>query len=209
MRNLTSRIVRRLLGRRRLGRYLIVPVLALSTMTGCYGPFNLTRNVHHWNGEVGGEWTNEGVFLVLVFFPVYSFASFLDAVIFNSVEFWTGDNLIEPYDGGGGGGAGGELTKTFTDGDRTVVITRSLDEANRLTVRFIEKGEEIDTLTLESVPGQATRLRDSSGAVLGVARTGPDGSLVLVGEDGTVQQNSSVDDLNRLRARLTADTPGS
>jgi hypothetical protein len=72
-------------------------VLCAAMLTAsCYGPFNLTRRVHHWNGEVGGKWAQEGVFLVFIILPVYGIATLADAVIFNSVEFWTGDNPIDP-----------------------------------------------------------------------------------------------------------------
>ena len=71
-------------------------VLCLSIFaSGCYGPFNLTRQVHHWNGTVvENEWGQEGIFLVLAIFPVYSLAMLGDALIFNSIEFWGGDNPI-------------------------------------------------------------------------------------------------------------------
>jgi hypothetical protein len=65
------------------------------TVSGCYGPFNLTRKVHHWNGEVGeSKWTNEAVFLGLAILNVYTVAALADVVIFNSVEFWSGKNPI-------------------------------------------------------------------------------------------------------------------
>ena len=66
----------------------------------CMGPFNMTKSVHHRNNNVGdpastgGKWANEGVFLACVIIPVYGFTMLADAVVFNSVEFWTGKNWI-------------------------------------------------------------------------------------------------------------------
>jgi hypothetical protein len=65
-------------------------------MSGCYGPFNLTKRVYAWNGEFEGDWAQEGMFLVLAILPVYGFAMLGDALIFNSIEFWGGDNPIDP-----------------------------------------------------------------------------------------------------------------
>jgi hypothetical protein len=79
-------------------RSALVAALCLATLTsGCYGPFNATRNLHHWNGQVSSnKWANEGVFLLMNIIPVYGLFILGDAIIFNSVEFWTGDNPIEP-----------------------------------------------------------------------------------------------------------------
>jgi hypothetical protein len=63
--------------------------------TACMGPFNWTGQVHHWNDKVtDNKWLNELVFLGLVIFPVYELSLFADAIVFNSVEFWTGKNWI-------------------------------------------------------------------------------------------------------------------
>ena len=65
-------------------------------MSGCYGPFNLTRQLHRWNGQVGDKYVNELVFLALTILPlpVYGVAVLGDMIIFNSIEFWTGRNPV-------------------------------------------------------------------------------------------------------------------
>jgi len=63
--------------------------------TGCYGPFNLTKRLHYWNGEVtGNKWANEGIFLAANIIPAYGLCTIADALVFNSVEFWTGKNWV-------------------------------------------------------------------------------------------------------------------
>jgi len=56
--------------------------------------------VASWNSELSdSKWINEVVFLGLNWVPVYPLCLMGDYVIFNSVEFWTGDNPIsEPKD---------------------------------------------------------------------------------------------------------------
>ncbi|MFA8434200.1 MAG: DUF3332 domain-containing protein [Marinifilaceae bacterium] len=62
--------------------------------TGCYGPFRLTKNLHEWNGTVGDKFINALVFFAFVVIPVYEVAVFIDGVVLNTIEFWTGDNPI-------------------------------------------------------------------------------------------------------------------
>lgn len=71
---------------------LVLAVCVLSS--GCYGPFNLTRKLHKWNGEIGNKYVNEGVFLGLALLHVYTFAALGDVLIFNTVEFWGGKNPV-------------------------------------------------------------------------------------------------------------------
>ncbi|MBI4323552.1 MAG: DUF3332 family protein [Candidatus Omnitrophica bacterium] len=75
----------------RMGVALVVTSLLAS---GCYGPFNLTRQLHHWNGQAGDKYVNELVFVAFAILPVYGVTIVGDAVLFNSIEFWTGHNPV-------------------------------------------------------------------------------------------------------------------
>ena len=80
--------------KRKNGVLILLMVTLLVLQMGCYGSFNLTRSVHDWNGQVGSDWGNEGVFLLLVIIPVYGITLIADAIVFNSIEFWSGENPI-------------------------------------------------------------------------------------------------------------------
>jgi len=69
-------------------------ILALFT-TGCTGSFNLTRKVYNWHRSQTDKWSDELCFLLVALTPVYGVATLADAIIFNSIEFWTGKNPIE------------------------------------------------------------------------------------------------------------------
>ncbi len=75
--------------------------LTVATLTaGCLGPNNAFNNLHHWNkSATDNKWGNELIFLALNVIPVYGLAYLGDVVIFNSVEFWGGDNPITPKAG--------------------------------------------------------------------------------------------------------------
>ena len=69
-------------------------VLFAFVLTGCFGSFNLTRKVYQFNKSQGDKWVQEIVFIVMVVVPVYGISTFVDAIVFNSVEFWTGENPV-------------------------------------------------------------------------------------------------------------------
>ena len=82
--------------RKSLKAATLAGLLILGSMTSaCYGPFNLTRNIWHWNGSIENKWGREGMYLVLTIVPVYGICVLGDALIFNSIEFWGGKNPIE------------------------------------------------------------------------------------------------------------------
>ena len=45
------------------------------------------------------KWANEAIFLGLNIIPVYGFAYLADIVVFNSIEFWTGESAEVWTDG--------------------------------------------------------------------------------------------------------------
>lgn len=75
-------------------RWIMSLILAvmISAVGGCYGSFALVQKVHKWNGTFGNKFVNELGFLVLNIVPVYGVAAFIDVIVLNSIEFWTGKN---------------------------------------------------------------------------------------------------------------------
>lgn len=65
-------------------------LVATIMFSSCIGSFRLTNKLKDWNESVGSKWVNELVFLAMHIVPVYEVAIFVDAVVLNSVEFWTG-----------------------------------------------------------------------------------------------------------------------
>lgn len=63
--------------------------------SGCFGSFNLTRKLYGWNKDVSKDkFVRELVFLGLNIVPIYGVAGAIDAIVANTVEFWTGENPI-------------------------------------------------------------------------------------------------------------------
>ena len=74
-----------------------IPVLlaACILLTGCTGPFALTKKLHSWQTGFDDKWVDEVAFLGCIILPVYSLATLADGLILNSVEFWTGENPMD------------------------------------------------------------------------------------------------------------------
>lgn len=74
-----------------------IPALLVAgiLLTGCTGPFQLTKNLHKWQTSSEDKWIDEVAFLGCVILPVYGICCLGDAIIFNSIEFWGGENPIK------------------------------------------------------------------------------------------------------------------
>jgi hypothetical protein len=73
----------------------IAVIMALMMLGGCMGRSALMSKVVRWNLETAeSRWGREGVFLGLWITLVYPVCFILDLLIFNSIEFWTGENSI-------------------------------------------------------------------------------------------------------------------
>ncbi len=74
--------------------FVAVALSATILFSSCIGSFALTNKLKDWNESIGNKAVNELVFICLNIVPAYQIALFVDAVVFNSAEFWTGKNLI-------------------------------------------------------------------------------------------------------------------
>ncbi|MFM9008966.1 MAG: DUF3332 domain-containing protein [Bacteroidota bacterium] len=80
--------------------FLLPLVLSVSILlSGCYGSFNLVREVYDWNGTIEDKTVRSVVFWALVIIPVYEVAGLVDAVVLNVIEFWSGDNPLSMKEG--------------------------------------------------------------------------------------------------------------
>ncbi|MBK9308660.1 MAG: DUF3332 family protein [Nitrospira sp.] len=177
-------------------RMMIAVVLMcfVTVSTACYGPFNLTKNVYHWNsnvkgsGQVNDKWMKEIVFFGMLIVPAYMFSALLDTFIFNSMHFWTGESPIKASD------TGVDDTKVATVGDTTIRWTQSNDGA---TVTYERHGIVERRATI--VPnGAGYRLIDEDGKLLSEAEYAMDGGVQLRNGDGRVVNRWSQSQLQSL-----------
>ena len=104
--------------------------IGMLSMSSCIGSFTLTNRVLAWNNHVDNKFVNELIFFGLCVLPVYEVCCLADVLILNSIEFWSGSNII----------ASGEKVIEGNDG--------------KYLVRSDEKGYDIISCT----DGSKTRL---------------------------------------------------
>ena len=188
-------------GRMKLRRFhrklVIAGVLAcfMTATTACYGPFNLTKNVYHWNsgikgsGEVSDKWMKEFVFFGMIIVPVYMFSALLDGFIFNSIQFWSGDNPVKAADVNRNG-----TTKTVALGETTIRWTQT-DEGALVTY---ERHGIVERRATIIADGSGYRLIDESGMVLAEAEYEADGAVTVLDHDCRVVQRWTGDQLRSI-----------
>ena len=122
---------------------LTLVAATMATSSACFGSFHLTRNVWKFNRDVSkNKFAQEVVFLAMNIVPVYGVAGFLDAIAFNAVEFWTGENPIKLS------------SRTQLDGRHVVesVVTEKNGD-RKLVIKGYDAGNLSWTTTMSNVPG--------------------------------------------------------
>jgi hypothetical protein len=133
----------------RLSRSVVLALTVGSLGTAaCFGSFNVTRNVWSFNKKVSpNKWAQELVFLAFNIIPVYGIAGLIDAVVVNSVEFWTGENPVK--------------VSSRIQVDENTYVYRTLMEKNGVRVmelKLFKSNNLAATTTVQYVPG-ATNAR--------------------------------------------------
>lgn len=73
----------------------IVTALSASMVsTSCIGSFSLTNKLLSWNNTIDNKFINELVFFAFWIIPVYEVSALADVLVFNSIEFWSGNNPV-------------------------------------------------------------------------------------------------------------------
>jgi hypothetical protein len=139
----------------------LLAVTAILGTVGCTGPFKLTKKVHAWHRSQADPWVDEIVFLVSAIF-IYPFATLGDAIIFNSIEFWGGENPIA----------------TVTNGDESVKMTKNEDGS------LLIEGEKGSIILKKSRYGVSAY--DTEGNLLYISHTGEDNKVRVHEASGAV-----------------------
>jgi hypothetical protein len=156
---------------------VLVLVATMAVMSvGCYGSFALTKKVYNWNGSLGNKWVVELVYLVISY-PVYGTAGFIDSVILNSIEFWTGTN---------------PMASTMTADDGAVVAFNN--ETKEVTVTY-----GTQKYSVAMVDGKAT-MKNANGVAIAYAESDANGTFIIKDMSGKVISQQSAADIEAMLA---------
>lgn len=145
-------------------RRFLVPVVAASLLlSACFGSFKATQGVWRFNDDVSdNKFVDEIVFLAMNIVPIYGIAALGDVILFNTIEFWTGDNPL--------------ARSGAPEADEASVEVQR-DEDGSLTLR---RGDEVIRIVRDEAGLQAI---DAAGEVISTAHR-VDGALVVVDRSG-------------------------
>lgn len=140
----------------RIQKFIAAAIMA-AFLTGCVGQFALTKEVYKFNLEASEEkFVDELLFLALNVVPVYGIAAAVDAIVLNSIEFWTDENpmsktpavtkRVEAEDG-----SYADMTKME---DGRIHVQTFNPANNELRAFYLEKGD------------QSVSVRDENGELL-------------------------------------------
>lgn len=144
-----------------LTRRLLLGAAFAAMSTGCYGKFALTRKLYEWNGSFGNKFVSSLIMWIFLIIPVYGVCGFVDFVVLNLIEFWSGSNpmgSVEHEDG--------SKTRFVRLDANTVRVTREADGQR----------EEFDVVMVGENAGQVRAL---DGRVLVTGEALPGGELAM------------------------------
>ncbi len=145
--------------------------IMLITAFGCYGSFQLINKVYKFNGSLGNKWVNELGFLVMNIIPVYGVAGAVDAIILNTIEFWTGSNPMASNDG----------SKTFTLPEGSVTYNGQ-DQSYTFKQTIDGKDKIVRLTTTDGI----TTATDENGTVLAKTERSVNGGVTVFDASGHV-----------------------
>jgi hypothetical protein len=189
------------MGKSRLGKVVaLVLVVSVGVVfsAGCFGKFQLTRKVYDINKSVEDKYLRSAVTWLLVIIPVYGLAGLLDFILFNVIEFWSGENPI----------VSGPQTRVYAKGDDRAVMTIAREDgATVATVARYRAGSLVSTLRIrDDGTGSVTADLVEDGNVVRTTKAlqAPDGSVSVaaVSASGTESTRYSASAVETHRARV-------
>jgi hypothetical protein len=132
----------------------LVLVAAVGVLSaGCFGKFQLTRKLYDINQSIDEKYIRSAA--TWIFVIPYAVTGLLDFVIFNVIEFWTGENPV----------VSAPVTKVFAQGDGKTVLTLSRDGSATVAVIERYEGERlVSTLRVrDDGAGKVTAVETAAG----------------------------------------------
>lgn len=163
-------------------------LLVCLVTTGCTGSFNLTKKVYNWHHSNPDKWLDEGGFLVCILLPIYGISTFADAIVFNSIEFWTGENPVT---------ASAE-TKTKQVKQGAAEATISLNEQKQLTIA----SNQAPTVTIEKSDNMVLA-KNTQGDVLYASSVNENGGLTVYDSNLEPVKTYSADEVAVMKEKYT------
>jgi hypothetical protein len=115
--------------------------------SGCFGGFGATHSLYKWNTDVSdNKWLRWLVFLVLIIVPVYGLFILADALVLNTIEFFSGKN---PINGGTAQLGGGHTLTSSRTTDPNVIRHEHRKDGKLVRVLYVKRVNDREMLLLD------------------------------------------------------------
>lgn len=141
-------------------------LILIALLAGCTGTFQLTRKVYEFQTQPEDKWVDEVLFLAFVIVPVYGASTLVDAVVFNSIEFWTGENPmttgIQGTENTVAQSGQDKVSMKYDQSSQDIEVVSAVDPSKSFILTRTDNG-----VTARSTDGKLlfTSVRDSSGGI--------------------------------------------
>lgn len=127
---------------------MLIATTVFLALPNCFGGFVLTGKWHGFIKGINNKWLRWIVFLITCI--VYGITIWVDAILFNSIEFWSGSNPMAMSDFD----ERGQLTKTLErDGEKVTFTYRNLGADLRIDM-WKDGDYKGNMVLLKNDPGQ-------------------------------------------------------
>ena len=169
-------------------RKSLVPLLLVCfIISGCTGSFNLTRKVYNWHRQQSDKWIDEFGFLVCALLPIYGISTFADAIVFNSIEFWTGDNPVDTPNK--------VAAKSIKEGPNEATISYNAGQQQLMIASNTNP-----TVTVER-QGNMLVAKDASGKMLSASLMNANGQIVVLDQNLELVKSYSPQEIQSMKAK--------
>ena len=170
-------------------KIVVILMLVCFVTAGCTGSFLLTKKVYNWHRSLGDKWSDEFGFLVCTLIPIYGLSTMADAIVFNSIEFWTGKNPVQES-------RAETKTKFVKVGDEETTLSFN-PQARQLTIASQKKGLHPSLITLEK-NGNTVLTKDQKGNVLFTTKKNESGDFLVYNRDSRLVKSYSQAELETM-----------
>ena len=170
-------------------KFVVALMLFCFVSAGCTGSFSLTKKVYNWHRSQGDKWHDEFGFLVCALLPIYGLSSMADAIVFNSIEFWTGKNPVQES-------RAETQTRFVKVGDEEATLSYNA-QANQLTIASQKKGLHPAIITLEK-NDNTVLTKDQKGNVLYTTTKNENGDFLVYNRNSQLIKSYSQADIKSI-----------
>jgi len=149
-------------------KVIAIAMAGMLLTSSCVGSFSLFNKLASWNREAtGNKFLNEIIFIVIS--PAYVVVGAADALLFNSIEFWSGSNPIASNVG---------KTKQVMGNDGRYYAVKTLKDGYEIT----KPDGDMLKFVYNKTDDSWSRMED--GRCTEIFRFNPDGTIKAVLPDG-------------------------